>query len=82
MSTRLDLFYPKEGEGSWGFYLELLENIVHFEISAAGVHFDVELMPYRQWCELGFQDKGSPLRVEGLLKPSEITSPSIWLDDN
>ena len=54
MSTRAGLVYPKDGEGSWGFYHELLDNTVHFEINAASVHIDIELMPFDQWVELGF----------------------------
>jgi hypothetical protein len=48
------LAYPKEGEGSWGFYLELLDNTVHFEINTAGVSIDIEMMPLAQWRALGF----------------------------
>ena len=57
MSTRASLVYPKEGEGSWGFYLEMLDDTVHFEISTAGVSIDIELMPISQWQALGFPNR-------------------------
>ena len=57
MSTRASLVYPKEGEGSWGFYLELLDDTVHFEINTAGVSIDIELMPISQWQALGFPNR-------------------------
>ena len=75
MSTRASLIYPPDGQGSWGFYLELLDDTVHFEINTAGVSIDIELMPISQWQELGFPNRFSapeivstPLK-KGLLIP-------------
>ena len=73
MSTRASLVYP-EGEGPWGFYLEMLEDTVHFEISTAGISIDVELMPISQWQALGFPNRLANNASTGLAPLSKVLS--------